>query len=232
MAVSENPTAIQRMQEELRMHVQGFIVQPGLYMSKLATIEDLIEQIQEQDGAFDPLAFLMANTDIADSLPVGFPNNEVDEILINHSRDIDPMLWFFQKNELRHKSSKTFGFIWSRILDLNPHRLPDLVAAIPEGTTRILSVPNVKQINLRLNPDNARMWYGIIVEIFENPKRADAIRYAPIRSCLVNCPQFSDAWDALKLRINKLMSQASKSTDNTLSFGPEVGLGENERLGR
>ena len=55
------------------------------------------------------------------------------------------------------------------------------------------------------------MWHEIIVEIFENTKRADAIRYAPIRSCLMNCPQFSDAWDASKLRIDKLMSPVSRS---------------------
>jgi hypothetical protein len=202
------------MPEELREAVQSFAEQPGMHLSKVAQIEDLVERLQAEDNVFDPLAFLMGVTDVAESLPIGFPNNEVDEVLINHSANIHQMLLFFQSNELRNKSSRTFGFIWSRILDLNPQRLPDLVACIPEGTTRILSVPNVKEINLRLTPENAAMWHEIIVEIFENTKRADAIRYTPIRSCLMNCPQFSDAWDALKLRIERLMSPASgRATD-------------------
>jgi hypothetical protein len=202
--IQDNASAVSNLQEELCGLVQNFAEKPGSFSLKKEQIEDLIERLQEREASFDPLAFLMARTEVAEIMPIGFPNNEVDEILLNHSEDIDLMLVFFQKNELRNKSSKTFGFIWSRILDLNPRRLPDLVASIPEGAQRIVSVPNVKQINLKVNAENAAMWHEIIVEIFEDTKRADAIRYAVIHSCIMNCPHFSDAWDALKERINKL----------------------------
>lgn len=186
--------------------MQDFAHMPGSYASKKERIEELIDCLREQEPAFDPLAFLLERTNVADTLPIGFPNNEVDEILINYSANIDQMIGFFQKHECRNRSSKTFSFIWSRILDLDPRRLPDLVASIPEGASRMVSVPNIKQINLKVNLQNAAMWHEIIVEIFEDTKRADAIRYAAIHTCLLNCPHFADAWDALKERIARLMA--------------------------
>lgn len=204
-AIQDQASALSELRKQLCGLVQHFAERPGSFSLKKELIEDLIERIQEREAPFDPLALLMSRTDVAETMPIGFPHNEVDEILINHSADIDWMLGFFRRNELRNKSAKTFGFIWSRILDLNPRRLPDLVACIPEGAQRIVSVPNIKQINLKVTPQNAAMWHEIIVEIFEDTKRADAIRYAVIHSCIMNCPHFSDAWDALKERINKLM---------------------------
>ena len=80
------------------------------------------------------------------------------------------------------------------------------MARIPEDAQRVVSVPNIKQINLKLTLENAAMWHEILMHIFENPKRANALKYSAIRSCLINCPHFSDAWDTLKERIGKLMA--------------------------